>query len=101
MKQILKHLLRHDDLRSFTHNVFLSYTSADKAVVQELAERLRGDGIRVCLEQWEIKRGESSKSKIESALDSSRVLVLVMSKNVFESDWATLESQAIRFRDAL
>ncbi len=101
MKDSIERLKRHEENESFTHDVFLSHSSADKAVVRELAERLRGDGVRVWFDEWEIKLGDSIMSKIESALDLSRVLVLCMSKNAFGSDWAELESQTFRFRDPL
>jgi hypothetical protein len=32
---------------AFTHDVFLSHSSKDKAVVRAVAERLRADGLRV------------------------------------------------------
>ena len=35
------------DLQQFEHDVFLSYSSKDKPTVQELAERLKQDGLRV------------------------------------------------------
>ena len=37
----------------FTHDVFLSHSSKDKAVVRAVAERLRADGLRVWLDDWE------------------------------------------------
>ena len=44
---------------NFTHDVFLSHSSKDKAVVRAVAERLRADGLRVWLDEWELKPGES------------------------------------------
>ena len=101
MKDLHERRKRHIDRESFTHDVFLSHSSTDKAVVRELAERLREDGIRVWFDEWDIKLGDSILSKIESALDLSRVLVLCMSEHAFGSDWAMLESQTFRFRDPL
>ena len=101
MKDLHERRIRHIDRESFTHDVFLSHSSTDKAVVRELAERLREDGIRVWFDEWDIKLGDSILSKIEYALDSSRVLVLCMSEHAFGSDWAMLESQTFRFRDPL
>ena len=101
MEDQLERRIGHKDRESFTHDVFLSHSSTDKAVVHELAERLREDGIRVWFDEWEIQFGDSILSKIESALDSSRVLVLCMSEHAFGSDWAMLESQTFRFRDPL
>src|SRR6185436_17334811 len=85
----------------FTYDVFLSHSSKDKAVVRPLAERLRADGLRVWLDDWEIRPGDSIPAKIEEGLEYSRVLVLCMSAQAFGSDWATLESQTFRFRDPL
>jgi hypothetical protein len=34
----------------FSHDVFLSHSSKDKATVRALAERLRADGLRVWFE---------------------------------------------------
>lgn len=85
----------------FTHDVFLSHSSKDKAVVRPLAERLRKDGLNVWLDEWEIKPGDSIPAKIEEGLECSRVLVLCMSAHAFGSDWAQLESSTFRFRDPL
>jgi small GTP-binding protein len=85
----------------FHYDVFLSYSSKDKAVVRDLAERLRKDGVKVWFDEWEIKPGDSIPSKIEEGLECSRVLVLCMSANALGPDWAQLESNTYRFRDPL
>ena len=83
----------------------MSHSSHDTDVVRELAERLRGDGVRVWPKElhseWEIKLGDSVPKKIDDGLEQSRVLVLCLSEHAFASDWATLESQTFRFRDPL
>ena len=43
----------------FTFDVFLSHSSKDSAVVLALAGRLQADGIRVWLNDWEIRPGDS------------------------------------------
>ena len=86
---------------NFQFDVFLSHSSKDKPVVRELAARLKGDGIRVWLDEEQIKPGDSIPAKIEEGLERSRVLVLCMSANAFGSDWAQLESGTFRFRDPL
>src|SRR5215212_3466657 len=85
----------------FRYDVFLSHSSHDKPVVRAVAERLRSDGLRVWLDDWELRPGDSIPSKIEDGLKHSRVLVLCMSANAFGSDWARLESYTFRFRDPL
>src|SRR5438045_3090755 len=86
---------------SFAYDVFLSYSSRDKEVVRSVAERLRGDGLKVWWDEWEIRAGDSIPSKIEDGLERSRVLVLCMSANAFGSDWSGLEAGTFRFRDPL
>lgn len=86
---------------SFDFDVFLSHSSKDKPIVREIAARLKKDGVRVWLDEEQIKPGDSIPTKIEEGLERSRVLVLCMSANAFGSDWAQLESGTFRFRDPL
>jgi hypothetical protein len=85
----------------FSYDVFLSYSSKDRIVVHDIAERLKKDGLRVWLDAWEIRPGDSIPSRLEQGLENSRVLVLCMSANAFGSDWSQLESGTFRFRDPL
>ena len=85
----------------FQFDVFLSHSSQDKPVVRELAARLTKDGIRVWLDEEQIKLGHSIPARIEEGLEHSRVLLLCMSANAFGSDWSQLESYTFRFRDPL
>jgi hypothetical protein len=71
---------------TFPYDVFLSHSSKDKAVVRPLAERLRADGVKVWLDEWEIKPGDGIPAKIEEGLERACVLVLCMSANAFGSD---------------
>ena len=76
----------------FSFDVFLSHSAKDKAVVREVAERLRKDGLRVWFDEWVLRPGDHILAKIEEGLEQSRVLVLFMSANAFGSDWAQLEA---------
>jgi WD40 repeat protein/GTPase SAR1 family protein len=85
----------------FKYAVFLSHSSKDKPVVRPIADRLTKDGLKVWLDDWEIRPGDSIPHKIEEGLESSRVMVLCMSANAFGSDWTQLEGHTFRFRDPL
>ncbi len=88
----------------FKYDIFLSHSAKDKAVVRPLAERLRADGLRVWLDDWEIKPRSARAlraAQIEDGLKRSRVLVLCMSEHAFGSDWPRLEAGTFRFRDSL
>ena len=89
------------DESTFEYDVFLSHSSKDKAVVRELATRLRKDGLEVWLDEWVIQPGDSIPSLISEGLTQSRILVLCMSANAFGSDWVTLEHQTVMFRDPM
>ena len=85
----------------FKYDAFLSHSSKDKAVVRNLAERLRTDGLRIWFDEWEIKPGDSIPAKVDEGLERSRVLLFCMSENAFGSEWGLLESYTFRFRDPL
>jgi translation initiation factor 2B subunit (eIF-2B alpha/beta/delta family) len=85
----------------FKYDVFLSHSTKDKAVVRPIAERLRADGLKVWLDEWEIQPGDNIPAKIQEGLENSRVLVLCMSTHAFESDWSQLEAGTFHFRDPL
>src|ERR1700740_1358755 len=82
----------------FPYDVFLSHSAKDKAVVRDVAERLRNDGVKVWCAQWIMRVGESIPAKIEERLERSRVLALCMSANAFGLDWARVEVGTFRFR---
>ena len=50
---------------TFTHDVFLSHSAKDKAVVRDVAVRLRTDGLTVWFDEWVLKPGDSIPAKIE------------------------------------
>ena len=86
---------------TFNYDVFLSHSAKNKDVVREVANRLKSDGVRVWLDEWEIRPGDSIPAKIEDGLENSRVLLLCLSAEAFGSDWAQLESHTFRFKDPL
>ena len=53
----------------FKYDVFISHSAKDKPAVRELAERLKADGLRVWLDEWEIQPGDMIGLKIEQGLD--------------------------------
>jgi hypothetical protein len=83
----------------FKYDVFISHSAQDKPVVRELAERLRQDGLRVWLDEWEIKPGDAIRRKIEEGLEQARTLVLVMSQHASASEWVMFEHHSVLFRD--
>ena len=85
----------------YDYDVFLSHSSKDQNRVRDIAQRLKSDGLKVWFDEYENTPGIHIPLNIEEGLKHSRVLVLCMSRNAFESNWVTLESQTFRFRDPL
>lgn len=84
---------------AFGYDVFISHSFKDKLVVRDLAERLKVDGVRVWLAEWEIQPGDGIANKINEGLANSRTLVLVASANADELEWITFERQIAYFTD--
>jgi hypothetical protein len=84
---------------TFDYDVFLSYSTKDKEVVHDLAERLRNDGVRVWLDVWVIQPGDSIPLKIQQGIEQSRTLLMCMSPHYIESEWGKLEHYSLLFRD--
>ena len=59
-------------------HVFLSHNSADKPAVEELARRLKVEGIEPWFDRWHLIPGEPWQQALERALaDSATVAVFV------------------------
>ena len=57
---------------AFTHDVFLSHSAEDKAVVRAMAKRLQKDGLRVWRDKWEIPVAASRQSAAFSPGDQEQ-----------------------------
>jgi hypothetical protein len=84
--------------KMYDYDAFLSYDSKDKDTIHALAERLKKDGLRVWLDTWIIKPGDSIPLMIGHGLERSRVLLMCMSPAYFESEWGKLEYSSLLFR---
>lgn len=74
-------------------SIFLCHSSKDKFFVRELAERLRSYGVKVWIDEAEIKIGESLTEKIGKAIDENDYVGVVLSRNSVNSEWVQRELQ--------
>jgi hypothetical protein len=58
--------------REFWFDVFLSHVSNDKPVVRELGLKLRARGLRVWLDEWEVRPGTPWQEELENAIQTVR-----------------------------
>ena len=71
--------------------VFLSHSHKDKPFVKKLAKDLQSNGIKVWIDEAEIKIGDSLIKKITSGIDSVNFLAIVLSPNSVNSHWVQVE----------
>ncbi|MBL8166243.1 MAG: SUMF1/EgtB/PvdO family nonheme iron enzyme [Anaerolineae bacterium] len=72
-------------------HIFISYSSKDRAFVDQLAEKLRGLGHTVWIDFEGIRGGEPWKQSISDGLHPSRVVLLVLSPEAVQSEWVEEE----------
>ncbi len=73
-------------------DVFICHSSEDKQpFVMSLAERLTAKGVRVWLDAFVLRLGDSLRRSIERGLASSRYGVVVLSPRFFEKEWPQKE----------
>jgi hypothetical protein len=62
-------------------DVFLSHNSQDKPIVEEIGARLRGDGLRVWLDKWELRPGFPWQEGLEEGVQASRAVAVFVGKD--------------------
>lgn len=79
--------------------VFLSYAMDDKPVARRLAEGLRAAGLRVWFDEWELAVGDSIVPRIEQAVATSDLLLVLLSPRSVESKWVQKELSSFLARE--
>jgi hypothetical protein len=73
--------------------VFISHASADKPFVFRLAFELLAEGVPVWLDTWELGPGDPLIASLDSALDGSARVLVVMSSHAAATKWVKYEVQ--------
>ena len=71
--------------------LFISYSNKDKAFAKQLSTDLNNSGIKVWVDLWEIKVGDSIIEKISKAIQENDYIGVVLSSNSCYSNWVTKE----------
>lgn len=77
--------------RVFKYKVFLSHSSVDKPIIEEIFRELQKEEIKAFLDKYEIKPGDSIVEKLNDGLQNSDLGILLLSKNFLNSNWAKTE----------
>lgn len=72
-------------------SIFISYSHKDKDFVDKLGLKLVEKRIKVFIDRWEMKLGDSITNKIQDAITDASFLMVILSKNSIASDWCKRE----------
>jgi hypothetical protein len=79
---------------------FISYGGEDRAFVQKFAADLRGYGVDVWYDKWEIKTGDPIPAKIDEGLEGCEFFIIVLSRTSVHRPWVKMELGAATGRVA-
>ena len=72
-------------------SIFLSHSSRDKFFVRELAKKLQDAGVKVWIDEAELKIGDSLTQNIGRAIEQTKYFGAVLSHNSINSEWVQTE----------
>lgn len=82
------------------YDVFISHATEDKDdIVRPLAEALRGQGLSVWFDEFELRIGSSLRRSIDAGLANSRFGVVVLSASFFGKGWTNYELDGLVTRE--
>ncbi len=68
-------------IRPNCYDAFLSYNSQDRPAVHEVAERLKGEGLELYLDEWELAPGREFQPALAEGLRDSKTCVVFLGPN--------------------
>jgi TIR domain len=80
-------------------DAFISHASEDHDLVRDLAERFRKAGLRIWLDQHELRLGDSLSEKIDEGLAASRFGIVVLSPSFVAKRWPRQELNGLMARE--
>jgi hypothetical protein len=86
--------------RSATNHpkAFVSHSTQDHDFVEKFATDLMAKGVDVWYSGWEIKPGDSIRTKIDEGLEGCEYFIIVLSKNSISRPWVQTELDAATIR---
>ncbi len=79
--------------------VFISYSHQNKEFAEKLAANLVQHKAHVWIDSWELNVGDSIIDKVQTAIEESSALLVVLSNASMESEWCKKELTAGFFRE--
>lgn len=80
--------------------VFLSHSSADKALARRLARDLQASQVEVWLDQWQIGVGDAFEQCIARGLADADFVIVLLTRHAVASEWVNREWRQMIEREA-
>nr|CBA30834.1 hypothetical protein Csp_C25540 [Curvibacter putative symbiont of Hydra magnipapillata] len=91
---------QHLKMSPMEFDLFISHASEDKdSVVRPLAQLLRDSGLRVWLDETEIKLGDSLRRSIDHGLTKSKYGLVILSPDFLRKEWPQKELDGLVARE--
>jgi len=74
--------------------IFVSYAGEDRAIARQVSDSLQSAGLLVWNDAWELAPGDSVVQRIQEALSSSDILLVLLSRSSVASHWVQSELSA-------
>ncbi len=71
--------------------IFISYSHADKTIVDKLAAHMVKRNAQVWVDTWELNVGDSIVQRVQDAITGSDALLVILSKASVKSEWCKKE----------
>jgi hypothetical protein len=92
VKQMYRRLYKDPSaLGDINQSVFISYSSKDRRFARRLAEDIKPHGLKVWIDDGELKIGDSLIWKISEAVRTSDFLIVILSESSVNSSWVQKE----------
>lgn len=79
------------NMKKYKYDVFISHSSKDQPLVEQIVEDLRAAGITYWVDSEQITFGDPITGKIEEGLRESKNVLVCMSLNLGQSNWCRAE----------
>ena len=73
------------------YDIFVSYAHRDRQLVQDLAQRLHQQGVRLWYDRWEMAPGDVLRDRISDGITRAKHFMALISKSSLESNWVKYE----------
>jgi hypothetical protein len=83
------------DVQPDAWDVFISYSTKDEAIIDNITENLKQHGINYWIDKEQIKPGDEIIPTIERGIKNSNFILPCFSRNQLESNWCRVEYETV------